>query len=79
MRPFKILPVLCLLSGGTYLGFTDAKSFDADLTRIANWIHNGCVLSCVPTDRSMGMHTLRVRVEAPGVKVEARSSYWVGQ
>jgi len=67
------------MSGGAYLSFADAKSFDADLTRIANWMHNGYALSFIPTDKTAGLHTLKVRVDVAGARIEARASYWIAQ
>jgi VWFA-related protein len=71
---------LAALSGGEYMSFTNQRSFDRSLDRIANRIHNYYLLSFKPTATATpSLHTLRVRVpDYPGAAVQTRQSYWSG-
>jgi VWFA-related protein len=71
---------LAALSGGAYLSFTNQRSFDRSLDRIAGEVHSYYLLSFKPVDSATGsLHTLRVRVpDYPDAVVETRRSYWSG-
>lgn len=71
---------LAALSGGEYMTFTNQRSFDKSLDRIANQIHNYYLLSFKPTATATpSLHTLRVRVpDYPDAIVQTRQSYWSG-
>ena len=71
---------LAALSGGEYLSFTNQRSFDQRLDRIANQIHNYYLLSFKPAATATpSLHTLRVRVpDYPDAVVQTRQSYWSG-
>jgi VWFA-related protein len=68
------------LSGGEYLKFTTQKSFEEDLQRISNQLHNYYLLSFPPpSGPAWGFHTLRVRIaDRPDAVIQTRKSYWAG-
>jgi VWFA-related protein len=68
------------VSGGEYFKFSDEKGLERDLTRISNHISNRYVLSFHPQAPHVGLHAVGVTLkEYAGVKVEARSGYWVDE
>jgi hypothetical protein len=68
------------VSGGEYFKFSDEKGLERDLTRISNHMSNRYVLSFHPQDPHVGLHAVGVTLkEYTGVKVEARSGYWVDE
>jgi VWFA-related protein len=66
------------VSGGEYFKFSDEKGLERDLTKISNHMSNRYVLSFHPQAPHVGLHAIGVALkEYTGVKVEARSGYWV--
>jgi VWFA-related protein len=71
---------LATLSGGEYMSFTSQKSFEDNLQRISNHIHNYYLLSFKPPGTpAFGLHSLRVRIpDYPDAVIQTRRNYWSG-
>lgn len=65
------------LTGGEYVGLTNAKSLERDMSTIANHLPNRYVLSFHPQSPHPGLHVLSVRLPGyPNLELTARRSYW---
>jgi VWFA-related protein len=70
---------LASLSGGEHFTFTNQRSFDGNLLKISNQIHNYYLLSFRAPPGTLSLHTLRVRVAGyPDAVIQTRRSYWSG-
>lgn len=70
---------LASLSGGEHFSFTNQRSFDDDLQKISNQIHNYYLLSFKPPSGTLSLHTLKVRVAGyPDAVIQTRRGYWSG-
>jgi VWFA-related protein len=68
------------LTGGEYFKFENGKSLERDLLTISNHVPNRYVLSFHPAAPHAGFHALGLKLkDYPGLRVEARSSYWVDE
>jgi VWFA-related protein len=68
------------LTGGEYYKLGSEKTFERDLTTIANHIPNRYILSFQPQSPHPGFHA--ISLTAPGyvgLKVSARSGYWIDE
>jgi VWFA-related protein len=66
------------MTGGEYFPFRNAKTLNQHLVTISNDALNYYVLSFHPQSPSLGAHALEVKLkERPGLKLRARTSYWV--
>lgn len=66
------------MTGGEYFKFSNTKSLERDLNTVANHIPNRYVLSFHPQAPQPGIHALDLTLkDYPGLKVTARSSYWI--
>ena len=67
------------LSGGEHFTFGSQKSFDEDLLKISNRIHNYYLLSFKPSAGAPGLHELRVRIDGhPDAVIQTRRNYLAG-
>lgn len=65
------------MTGGEYFRFNNGKQLDNLIGMLANQVHNRYVLSFQPSDRTPGLHVLKVELKQPlQVRVLARTSYW---
>jgi VWFA-related protein len=64
------------LTGGTSIKFDDQGSFNSGLIQIAAYSRDAYTLGFQPTRTSPGLHTIRVAINSPRLKVVARSAYW---
>ncbi len=68
---------LATMSGGEYAPFTRERGFEDRVSEVASHARNRYVLSFRPTDRTPGLHGLRVKLNDDyGARVVARTSYW---
>jgi len=68
---------LSMLSGGSYLPFSDRQSLENQLLRLANDLGNRYLLSFTPASSYEGLHLIDVRVlQHPDFRITARKSYW---
>ncbi len=68
---------IALMSGGEYTPFTREKAFQEDIAQVAKHVRNRYLLSFHPTDRTPGLHILKVRTAQDyGARVIARANYW---
>jgi len=68
---------IALMSGGEYATFTREKAFQEDIAQVAKHARNRYLLSFHPTDRTPGLHILKVRLAQDyGARVIARANYW---
>jgi hypothetical protein len=67
------------LTGGEYSTFKDKRSFEGEMTGLANHVRGRYLLSFQPRNLQPGAHhfTLRLRNPERGETVVARNSYWV--
>ncbi|HVJ07571.1 MAG TPA: VWA domain-containing protein [Acidisarcina sp.] len=71
---------IAVMSGGEYVPFTREKAFQDSIAEVAKHARNRYLLSFHPTDRTPGLHTLRVRLAQDyGAHVVARTSYWAAK
>ena len=65
------------LTGGEYYSFKDEKGLDKELHTLSNHVPNRYMLSFTPTAPHTGLHALSLTLkDRPGLKVDARTSYW---
>ena len=65
-------------SGGEYATFTRDKAFEARVAEAAKHVRNRYLITFNPTDRTEGLHTIRVRTrEDYGARIVARANYWM--
>jgi len=68
---------IAVMSGGEYAPFTNEKAFQNQIAQLSKHVRNRYLLTFQPTDRTPGLHTLRVRLkEDNGARVIARTGYW---
>ena len=68
---------MAVMSGGEYAPFTREKAFQERIAEVAKHARNRYLLSFHPTDRTPGLHTLKVKLAADyGARVIARANYW---
>jgi len=66
------------LTGGEYFKFEDSRSLVRGLLTISNHVPNRYVLSFQPQSPHPGFHSIELWLrDYPGLRVTARSSYWV--
>jgi VWFA-related protein len=66
------------LTGGEYFKFENSRSLANDLVILSNHVPNRYVLSFHPESPHAGYHSVEVRLrDRPGLRVAARSGYWV--
>jgi VWFA-related protein len=65
------------LTGGEYFSFGNKKGLEKGLQELANHVPNRYVLSFHPQNPHPGFHSVVLQLkDRPGLKVEARTSYW---
>jgi len=65
-------------SGGEYETFTGDKRFEERVAEAAKHVRNRYLISFSPTDRTPGLHTIKVRTaEDYGARIVARANYWM--
>jgi VWFA-related protein len=68
------------LTGGEYFKFENGKTLQRDLFTISNHVPNRYVLSFHPAAPHAGFHAIELKLkDYPGLRVEARSGYWVDE
>ena len=68
------------MSGGEYTTFTGDKGFEQRVMEAAKHVRNRYLITFSPTDRTPGLHTIKVRTaEDYGARIVARSNYWLTQ
>jgi VWFA-related protein len=68
---------IAVMSGGEYAPFTRDKAFEDRMAEVSQHARNRYLLSFYPTDRTPGLHTLKVRLTQDyGARVVARANYW---
>lgn len=68
------------LTGGEFFHFRDARDLKAGLIAASNDVPNYYMLSFRPTDRTPGLHALRVELkDRPQLTVRARTEYWMDE
>ncbi len=68
---------IAVMSGGEYAPFTKENAFQNRIAELSKHVRNRYLLTFQPTDRTPGLHTLRVRLkEDYGARVIARTGYW---
>ncbi len=68
---------VALLTGGEYFKFENTRSLERGLVTISNQVPNTYALSFSPQQDRPGLHVIDVRLkDRPGLRVEARKSYW---
>jgi VWFA-related protein len=68
---------IAVMSGGEYATFTKERAFQEQIAEVAKHARNRYLLSFQPTDRTPGLHILKVRLTQDyGAKVIARTNYW---
>ncbi len=68
---------LAVMSGGEYAPFFKEKGFEDRVEEVAKHARNRYILSFRPSDKTPGLHVLRVRLaEDYGARLVARESYW---
>lgn len=68
---------IAVMSGGEYAPFTKENAFQNQIAQLSKHVRNRYLLTFQPTDRTPGLHTLRVRLkEDYGARVIARTGYW---
>ena len=68
---------VALLTGGEYFRFENTRSLECGLITISNQVPNTYTLSFSPHAERPGLHTIDVRLKGrPGLRVDARKSYW---
>lgn len=66
------------LTGGEYFKFENSRGLVRDLMTISNHLPNRYVLSFQPHAPHAGFHAVELKLEGhPGMRVTARSGYWV--
>jgi VWFA-related protein len=67
-------------SGGEYTTFTGDKRFEQRVVDAASHVRNRYLITFSPSDRSPGLHTIRVRTTQDyGARIVARANYWFQQ
>ncbi len=68
---------LAVMSGGEYAPFFKEKGFEDRVEEVAKHARNRYILSFRPSDKTPGLHVLKVRLaEDYGARLVARESYW---
>ncbi len=68
---------LAVMSGGEYAPFFKEKGFEDRVEEVARHARNRYILSFRPSDKTPGLHVLRVKLtEDYGARLVARESYW---
>jgi VWFA-related protein len=68
---------IAVMSGGEYAPFTKENAFQNQIAELSKHVRNRYLLTFQPTDRTPGLHTLKVRLrEDYGARVIARTGYW---
>jgi VWFA-related protein len=66
------------VTGGEYFKFEDGRGLSRALVEISNHVPNRYMLSFHPESPRAGYHVVELRLrDRPGLRVEARSGYWV--
>lgn len=66
------------LTGGEYFKFENSRGLANDLVTISNHVPNRYVLSFHPESPHSGFHAVELKLrDRPGLRVSARSGYWV--
>ncbi|MGA2850635.1 MAG: VWA domain-containing protein [Terracidiphilus sp.] len=66
------------VTGGEYFKFEDARGMERDLVEISNHVPNRYMLSFHPESPRAGYHVVALSLrDRPGLRVTARSGYWV--
>jgi VWFA-related protein len=66
------------LTGGEYFKFENSRQLVRDLLMISNHVPNRYVLSFQPHSPHAGFHAVELKLEGhPGLRVTARSGFWV--
>ncbi len=64
-------------SGGEYTTFFGDKAFEARVMRAARDTRNRYLITFSPTDKTPGLHTIKVRTKDDyGARIVARANYW---
>lgn len=67
------------LTGGEYYKLGSEKNFERDLGTVANHIPNRYMLSFQPQSPHPGFHSIVLTTNYEGLKVSARSGYWIDE
>ncbi len=68
---------VALLTGGEYFRFENTRSLERGLVTISNHVPNTYALTFSPQAERPGLHVIDVRLKnRPGLRVDARKSYW---
>jgi VWFA-related protein len=67
------------LTGGEYYKLGSEKTFERDLSTIANHIPNRYMLSFQSQSPHPGFHAISLTTNYEGLKVSARSGYWIDE
>jgi VWFA-related protein len=68
---------VALLTGGEYFRFENTRSLERGLITISNQVPNTYALTFSPHADRPGLHAIDVRLkDRPGLRVDARKSYW---
>jgi VWFA-related protein len=66
------------MSGGEYHVFTGEKGFEKRVVESAQHARNRYLISFSPSDKTPGLHTIRVRLaQNYGARIVARANYWM--
>ena len=66
------------MSGGEYTRFTGDKAFEQRVVDAAKHARNRYLITFSPSDRTPGLHTIRVQtVQDYGARIVARANYWL--
>jgi VWFA-related protein len=69
---------IAVMSGGEYATFTGDKRFEQRVLEAAKDARNRYLITFSPSDRTPGLHTIRVRTEEDyGARIVARANYWL--
>jgi VWFA-related protein len=74
-KPDEGLPKIAAATGGGYFELTSTDNLASTFTHVADELHHQYVLGFTPMKLDGRMHTLDVRVTAPGLTARARKSY----
>ena len=74
-KPDEGLPKIAAATGGGYFELTSTADIASTFRRVADELHHQYLIGFSPQALDGKMHTLTVRVSAPGATVRARKSY----
>jgi VWFA-related protein len=78
-KPDEGLPKIAAATGGGYFELTSTNDLASTFKRVVDELHHQYALGFTPAALDGKMHSLDVRVTAPGMTVRARKSYFARQ